>query len=143
VATAASALSEADAERALEVCSALVSRDDAAIASAAVTALGRLSNRASAEGGLLRALHHTSDEVVKLALSELGRAPSAAAVEAMGRCLAHPAWEVRRVAAEVLGADGSPEATAHLRASLERETDATVREAIMLALASPFGATSA
>jgi HEAT repeat protein len=51
----------------------------------------------------------------------------------------HPAWEVRRVAAEVLGAEGSDAATALLRARLECETDATVREAIMLSLAAPFG----
>jgi HEAT repeat protein len=136
VAAAASALSEADGERALEVCTRLVSREDPAIASAAVAALGRLGERA--EPGLVLALDHASDEVVKLALSELGRAPSPRALERVGLCLDHASWEVRRLAAEVLGSEGSEEATALLRARLERESDAGVREAIMMALAGPY-----
>jgi len=118
-------------------------REDPAIASAAVTALGRLGERA--ESGLARALDHTSDEVVKLALSELGRAPSPSALKRIGQSLDHASWEVRRVAAEVLGAEGSEDALALLRARLERESDATVREAIMMSLAGPFsgGAESA
>ena len=139
VATAASALSEADAERALEVCAALVSRDEAAIACAAVATLGRLTDRARAEAAIVRALHHGSDEVVKLALSELGRAPSPLALEHIGRTFEHRAWEVRRVVADVLGAEGSDDAAALLRTQLERETDAGVREAIMRSLAGPFG----
>jgi len=139
VAAAASALAEADAERALEVCTALVTRDEAVVACAAVTTLGKLSDRARAEQGLVRALRHPSDEVVKLALSELARVPSTRALEHIGHALEHSAWEVRRVAAEVLGADGSDDAHALLRVRLERETDAGVRQAIMLSLASPFG----
>ena len=139
VATAASALAEADAVRALEVCVALVTRDEPAVACAGVVTLGKLSDRAHAEEGLVRALEHPSDEVVKLALSELGRAPSARALEHIGRAMNHPTWEVRRVAAEVLGAEGSEEATTLLRARLESETDAGVREAIMLSLAAPLG----
>jgi len=82
---------------------------------------------------------------VKLALSELGRAPSASALKRIGQSLDHASWEVRRVAAEVLGAEGSEDALALLRARLERESDATVREAIMMSLAGPFsgGAESA
>ncbi len=135
VAAAASALSDADGERALEVCTRLVTREDPAIASAAVAALGRLGERA--EAGLARALDHASDEVVKLALSELGRVPTPSALARIGNALDHASWEVRRVAAEVLGSEGSDDAIAFLRARLERESDATVREAIMLALAGP------
>jgi HEAT repeat protein len=138
VAAAASALSEADGERALEVCTRLLAREDPAIASAAVAALGRLGERA--EGGLVRALDHASDEVVKLALSELGRAPSPRALERVGKSLEHPSWEVRRLAAEVLGAEGSDEAGEILRKRLEHENDAAVRDAIMQSLAGPFGA---
>jgi HEAT repeat protein len=135
VATAVSALSDADPERAQEVCAGLVLRDDAAVASAAVTTLGRLPDRVRAEDGLLRALAHPNDEVVKLALTELGRAPSARAVEHVGRALEHSAWQIRRLAAEILGAEGGEQALAALRSRLERETDATVREAIMFAQA--------
>lgn len=138
VAAAASALSQADAARALDVCSALVSREEPAIASAAVQALGVIGGT-RADEGLARALAHASDEVVKLALSELGRSPTRAALARIGRALDHASWEVRRLAAEVLGAEGSDEAMAFLRARLERETDASVREAIMLAIAGPFG----
>lgn len=141
VAAAASALSQADSERALEVCTALVSREDPAIASAAVATLGKLVDldRTRAEDGLMRALDHASEEVVKLALSELGRAPSARALERVGLCLDHASWEVRRLAAEVLGAEGSDDALALLRARLEREGDTSVRDAIMQSLAGPFG----
>jgi HEAT repeat protein len=138
VAAAASALSEADPALALDVCIELVSREDPAIASAAVATLGKLGS-ARAEEGLVRALDHASDEVVKLALSELGRSPSASVLARVGRSLDHPSWEVRRLAAEVLGADASDEALSILRARLERESDASVRDAIMLALAGPFG----
>jgi len=139
VAAAVSALGEADAAGALDVCARLVTREDPAIASAAVTALGRLGPRG--EEGLFRALDHASDEIVKLALSELGRAPSERALERVGRSLEHPSWEVRRLAAEVLGEGGGEHATSLLHARLERESDAAVRQAIMLALAggSPFG----
>lgn len=137
VAAAVSALSEADAARALELCARLVTREDPAVASAAVGAFGRLVDHDRAEEGLMRALDHPSDEVVKLALSELGRTPSATALARVGLSLEHASWEVRRVAAEVLGAEGSDDAIALLRARLERETDASVREAIMMSLAGP------
>lgn len=136
VATAVSALCDADATRARDVCTSLVQRADPAIASAAVLALGRLEDRAAAEVGLLRALDHGSEEVVKLALTELGREPSRV-VRRIGQALDHPSWEIRRVAAEILGVEGTDEARALLRARLERETDATVREAIMMAQAAP------
>ena len=92
-----------------------------------------------AEEGLVRALRHGNDEVVKLALTELGRAPSPTAVEHIAQALEHPSWQIRRLAAEILGVDGSDEARASLRGRLEHETDATVREAIMLANSAPFG----
>ncbi len=138
IAAAASALAEADPDLALEVCNALVSREDPAIASAAVATLGKLAN-ARGEEGLIRALDHTSDEVVKLALSELGRSSSPHALARASRSLDHASWEVRRLAAEILGAEGSDESIELLRARLEREADTSVREAIMLALAGPFG----
>ncbi len=139
IAAAASALSEADAERALEVCTRLVTEPDPAVACAAVAALGKLADRALAEEGLVRALDHPNDEVVKLALSELGRAPSERALDRVGKSLEHASWEVRRLAAEVLGAEGSEEASSLLRSRMERETDAGVREAIMIALAARAG----
>ncbi|HEY1954921.1 MAG TPA: HEAT repeat domain-containing protein [Polyangiaceae bacterium] len=135
VAAAVSALSEADASAALEVCARLATREDPAIASAAVTALGRLGPRG--EEGLFRALDHPSDEIVRLALSELGRAPSEHAIERVAGCLEHASWEVRRLAAEVLGEAGGERAMALLRARLERENETAVREAIMFALAGP------
>ncbi|HEY2366868.1 MAG TPA: HEAT repeat domain-containing protein, partial [Polyangiaceae bacterium] len=63
--------------------------------------------------------------------------PSASALACVGAALDHGSWEVRRVAAEVLGSEGSDDALRLLRARLERESDAAVREAIMLALAGP------
>jgi hypothetical protein len=71
---------------------------------------------------------------VKVALSEIAAALDARALARLGLCLDHPSWEVRRLAAELLGQDASPGAQALLRARYEREKDPIVREAIEMAL---------
>jgi hypothetical protein len=48
----------------------------------------------------------------------------------LGLCLDHASWEVRRVAAELLGQDKSAGAQALLKARYEREKDPVVRAAI-------------
>jgi HEAT repeat protein len=140
VATALRALSDADPERALSAARPLANHADAAIACAAVEAIGQLGHASAASGtpaqqaaredALFPALDHPEAEVVKLALSVVGVQPSPRALARLGLCLDHPAWEVRRVAAELLGQEKSSAAQGLLRARYERERDPMVREAI-------------
>ena len=140
-ATALRALSEADPERALASARPLLSHADAAMACAAVEAIGNLTTRrtskrppahlmAACEDSLFAALDHPDAEVVKLSLSLVASHPGPRALARVGSCLDHPSWEVRRVAAELLGQDASAGARDLLHASYERERDPVVREAI-------------
>lgn len=125
------ALAEADPVRALAAARPLVAHPDAAIACAAIEAIGRLQRTSDAEDALLGAIDHSDAEVVKRVLSLVGAQPSSArALARLGLCLDHVSWEVRRVAAELLGQDKTPAAQALLRARYEREKDPYVREAI-------------
>jgi len=141
VATALRALGDADPARALASARPLVTHPDAAIASAAVEAIGQLaaprgaghvssSLEAACEDALFAALGHADPEVVKLALSLVGVEPGARALARLGLCLEHASWEVRRLAAELLGQDRRPGAQGLLRARYEREKDPIVRAAI-------------
>jgi HEAT repeat protein len=133
-------LSEADPAAALEAARPLVSHPDAALACAAVEAIGQLDASAfstssaydafAREDTIFAALDHPDVEVVKLALSVVGGRPSARGLARLGLCLDHRIWEVRRVAAELLGQDKSAAAQGLLRARYEREKDPMVREAI-------------
>jgi hypothetical protein len=117
-----------------------VNHPDAAIACAAVEAIGQLPAskapgqpaglEAAREDALFSALEHSSAEVVKLALSLVGTEPGARALARLGLCLDHGSWEVRRLAAELLGQDRRAEAEGLLRARFERERDPIVRDAI-------------
>ena len=133
VAAALRALAEADRDRALHVALPLVRSLDSGVASAAVEALGTLSG-AARDDALFAALEHTDADIVKLALSELGRALDARSLTRVGMALDHDAHDVRRLAAELLGQEGSAPAHALLRARLEREKDVSVRVTIATAL---------
>jgi HEAT repeat protein len=135
-ATALRALGDADPDRALAAARSLVRHGDAAIACAAVEAIGQLATRPGAGHGgapdeaMFVALEHPEAEVVKLALSFVGVDPSPRAMARLGMCLDHPSWEVRRLAAELLGQDKGASAQGLLRSRYERERDPIVREAI-------------
>jgi HEAT repeat protein len=141
-ATALRALGDADPARALAAARPLVTHSDAALACAAIEAIGPLASspRASqhvqseCEDALFTALDHPDPEAVKLALSIVGVRPGPRALARLGLSLDHPSWEVRRVAAELLGQDRSSSAQALLRARYEREKDPIVREAIAAAV---------
>ncbi len=133
VATALRALAEADPSVAFECARPLVRTADPVVACAAVEALGCMT-ASRREDGLFEALEHRDAEVVKAALFELSRTLDARTLSRFGLCLDHESWEVRRVAAELLGQNGGVEALALLRARLERERDELVREALSLAL---------
>jgi HEAT repeat protein len=138
-ATALRALRDADPGRALASARPLVAHADAAIACAAVETIGQLASsrtpvptqiEVECEDALFGALDHRDPEVVKLALSLVGAEPGARALARLGLCLDHESWEVRRLAAELLGQDGRPAAHGLLRARYEREKDPLVRSAI-------------
>jgi HEAT repeat protein len=140
-ATALRALGDADPDRALASASPLVGHVDAAVACAAVEAIGQLRSArgtgrvpphiaAACEDALFAALDHPDEEVVKLSLSLVGAQPGARALARLGLCLDHVSSEVRCVAAELLGHDNSTGARALLRARYEREKDQLVRAAI-------------
>jgi HEAT repeat protein len=133
VAAACRALGAADPDRCLAVARRLVRSPDASIACAAVEAAGPLDGLRR-EDVLLAALEHQDAEVVKLALSELHRTTDARSLARLGLCLDHESWEVRRLAAELLGAQRTLPAQALLRARLERESDGSVREALVSSL---------
>jgi HEAT repeat protein len=144
-ATTLRALGDADPARALAAARPLVTRADAAVASAAVEAIGHLASArnssrvsqhvaAASEDALFAALDHPDPEVVKLAVSLIGSQPGARALARLGLCLDHASWEVRRLAAELLGQDMSASAQALLRARYEREKEPVVRDAIAAAV---------
>jgi HEAT repeat protein len=139
-ATALRALGEADPELALSAGRPLVTHADPAVACSAVEAVGRLATlrtpahlASDAEDVLFTALDHPDAEVVKLALSMVGARRGARVLARLGLCLDHASWEVRRLAAELLGQEKSPAAQALLRARYEREKDPIVRDAIAAA----------
>jgi HEAT repeat protein len=138
VAAALRALAAADRDRALQAAQPLVRSRDAGVASAAVEALGALTGPAR-DDALFAALEHDDTEVVKLALSELGRALDARSLTRVGTALDHAAHDVRRMAAELLGQDGSVAARGLLRARLDREKEVSVRVAIASALSARRG----
>jgi HEAT repeat protein len=72
-------------------------------------------------------------EVVKAALRALGECSDARVLLHFGVALDHEAWDVRRLAADLLGRCGGA-AVAPLRARLAVEEDPLVREAIGRAL---------
>lgn len=150
VSVALRALADANLPMALDVARELVRGQDAALASTAVEVLSRPPGPERAQG-LVLALGHGDKDVVMLALSELAggltvpivvetervevtdpRTPSVFA--RVGTCLSHPAWEVRRLASEILGQDRSPAARELLRARLDLELEPVVREALTEAL---------
>jgi HEAT repeat protein len=140
VAAALRALGAANAGLTLASARPLVVHADAAVASAAVEAIGRLPPSPDRDDALFAALDHGDAEVVKMALSELAVVRDARILARFGLCLDHASWEVRRVAAELLGQDASPAAEALLRARYERERDPLVREAIQDAVSIRSGA---
>ena len=128
------ALCEASPADAFLVAGPLLTSEDPLLASSAALAIGQLRG-ARRDEGLFVALEHADADVVKSALVELARDMSERSRARIGLCLDHPAYEVRRFAAELLGSEDDPVAAALMRARLDRETDPVVREALHLALA--------
>ena len=133
VAAAIRALGEAGDAGALGVLRPLARSGDAMRAVFAVDALSRLADPRRVDA-LIDALSHPDAEVVKSALRGLAAERDARVGAHLGACLDHEAWDVRRLAADLIGRTGQVGAIGLLRAKLGSETEPLVREAIQRAL---------
>jgi HEAT repeat protein len=127
------ALKDADPTRAFAAARPLLRSKEAAVAAAAVEVVGSIDVEARIEA-LMGAADHPDHEVVKLALAQLANTGDERALASLARAIEHEAEAVRRYAAELLGHEGGAEAESMLRARLDRERSAEVRNAIMAAL---------
>lgn len=150
LATVLRALRDADPERAFAAARPLLRSSDSAIAAAAIEVVGGVPSRGQSGVGvdpgarteaLLSATGHPDYEVVRLALGEIAKLDDDRAQAALAAALEHPAEAVRKYAAELLG-QGGFEGESVLRARLDRERSADVRQTIMRALATRSGGTS-
>lgn len=132
-AAAARALGEAGDARAVEPLRGLVRSTAPGVAVAAMQALRRLHDPTL--GTLLvEALAHEDGEVAKQALKAIHETGGEQAASRLALGLSHAAWDVRALAAHLLGELGGLEAIEALQARRDRETDATVKRAIEEAL---------
>ncbi|MCW5788803.1 MAG: HEAT repeat domain-containing protein [Polyangiaceae bacterium] len=139
VAAALPALGETQDPRAAAALRPLARSASALVAVSAVEALGGLARElgpraGQALSGLIEALSHPEPEVVKAAASALSEHPDPRVVTHLGACLDHEAWDVRRLAADLIGRRGGPGTIELLTARHALETDRSVREAVARAL---------
>ncbi len=129
------ALGESSDPRALPVLGPLVRSNDARVAVAAVEALSRHADPRRLSS-LFDGLHHAEPEVVKAAMLAIAAEPDPRVVVHLGACLDQSAWDVRRLAADLLGRAPSEASAALLRARLAVEQDPMVKDALARALES-------
>lgn len=127
------ALGESSDPRAQPVLGPLVRSNDARVAVAAVDALSRHPD-ARRLSALFDGLHHPEPEVVKASMLAIAAEPDPRVVVHLGACLDQPAWDVRRLAADLLGRETSEASAALLRARLGVEQDPMVKDALIRAL---------
>jgi HEAT repeat protein len=135
VLTALRALGESSDSRALSVLGPLVRSNDARVAVAAVEALSRHADSRRLSS-LFDGLHHPEPEVVKAAMLAIAAEPDPRVIVHLGACLDQSAWDVRRLAADLLGRAPSDASAALLRARLSVEQDPMVKDALSRALES-------
>ncbi|MBK7580321.1 MAG: HEAT repeat domain-containing protein [Myxococcales bacterium] len=137
-AAAARALGEVADSRAAPVLSGLIDRQPI-LAVAAIEALSRYEQGLGREA-FTQALGHADTEVVKTAMRALSTGTPAGMAELLAGCLDHREWDVRRLAAELMGSLGGDTALAALRGRLSLEAHDLVCEAIAHAIAEAEGA---
>ncbi|MBK6693441.1 MAG: HEAT repeat domain-containing protein [Myxococcales bacterium] len=133
VSSALRALASASLPAALELAEAHLGTAPPALASTAVEIFALATGEARTRG-LLLALGHRDRDVVTLALSELAGSLTPELVGKVAPCLAHPAWEVRRLASEIFAELRIDAARALLRDRFEVEREPEVRAALAEAL---------
>jgi HEAT repeat protein len=133
VTAAIRALGDTGDPRAADVLKRIGRTGGAMAAVAAVEAMGELPAPRRFEA-LIDALSHRESEVVKAALRVLAVEDEPRVLTHLGACLDHAAWDVRRLAADLLANNGDANAVALLRAKLSSEDEPLVKEALMRAL---------
>jgi hypothetical protein len=133
VVSAIQALGESDNAQALHVLRPVARSGAPEVAVAAVEAIARLSDVRRIDA-LIDSLSHSDAEVVKAALQMLVGESDLRTNAHLGACLDHEAWDVRRLAADLLGRIGGDSVTALLRTKLALEPEPLVRDAILRAL---------
>jgi HEAT repeat protein len=103
------------------------------VAVSAVEAIADLDHPERGEA-LLVALSHSDTEIVKAAMQRLADTPDVIVRSHLTALLVHEAWDVRRLAADLLGRIGGEGTMARLRQSLAQEPEELVREAMQRAL---------
>lgn len=103
------------------------------VAFAAVSALGSIADPGLPDL-LVETLGHRDEEVVKQALRTLSELGGERAVARIAIGLVHHSWDVRILAARLLGTDGSEVALRALRERIDGESDPMVQQAIAEAL---------
>ncbi|HEX5661759.1 MAG TPA: HEAT repeat domain-containing protein [Polyangiales bacterium] len=132
-ASVARALGHTGLQRAVEPLTELLRDPDSGVAIAAVEALGQLAG-AQLGTRLRAALVHPDREVVKAALRALTSISDPSAPEQLINALNHQAWDVRQLAAELIGERSIERARPALAAQLARESDDLARGALLEAL---------
>ena len=130
-ASAVRALGNTADERAVAVLAPLLGNTTTLLAVVAVEALAALG---ASIDTLFGALAHPEPEVVKAGLLAVSERDDARVPERLAECLAHPAWDVRGLSAELLARHPGEVAKAALRARLSIEQSPAVREVLARSL---------
>jgi len=133
VVTAIRALGESDNPRALQVLRPVARGGSPVVAVAAVEAIAQINDSRRIDA-LIDSLSHTDVEVVKASLQMLVSESDLRASAHLAACLDHEAWDVRRLAADLLGRIGGDVVVGLLRTKLAVEAEPLVREALLRAL---------
>lgn len=133
VAAAARALGTIGDPQAVPKLRELVSEGRRGVAVAAMEAL-RAMDDAALDDLLVEALGQSDPEVVKEALRAIARRDTPRRPARVALALEHAAWDVRQLAASLLGEVGGEEGRAALERRRDREADRLVRDAIDRAL---------
>lgn len=133
LAAAVRALGETGDVHAVSVLKPLFRSAQPFVAVSAVEALARIAGPRRVDV-LLEGLAHPDAEVVKATLLALSEAADPRVVAHLGACLDHEAWDVRRLAADLLGRVSGEAALEVLRARIPSEESPPVQEAITRAL---------
>ncbi len=131
-AAATRALGDTGDIRALKKLRELIRSGKPAIAVSAVDAVAKIDHPERLDA-VVEGIWHDDPEVVKAALQRLAEEHESARAH-LTACLDHDAWDVRRLAADLLGRHGGEGTMSRLRHRLTREREPLVREAIQRAL---------
>lgn len=131
--TVAHALGETGDPRAIEALRRIARSRTPGVTVTAIEGLRRLGD-CRLEELLIDSLEHDDEEAVKQALMALCEKPDSKTLEHLSRALEHEAWDVRRLAAELLGKLADREAIKVLQVRRLVETDELVGLAVEQAL---------